>query len=228
MADPTCYASLEACAIRVAKLTATGAPSAGATMGLVSDALISLGVSVELKKGADLEQKNGCGAICAAFKEPDTVKRLNLALELCQFDIRLIEFLTGGDLFSSGGYPVGWQFPSVTAAAPNGVSLEVWTKAWDGSEQATPTYTTPSAAYFHWVFPKTKWVLGNTKMDEGFMVVPVDGTSEENSLITANGPFNDWPAAIAAQGGITRVGGVFFDAVLPTSTCTPITVAAAS
>lgn len=228
MSNPTCFSSLQACAIRVAKLTAAGAPSAGASNGYVTDALISLQVSVELTEGDEFEQKNGCGAICATFKDCDHIKRLSLSMDLCQLDAYLIEFLTDADLFSSGGNPIGWQYPSVTAGCPNGVSLEVWTKAWDGTEQAVPAFTSPDAAYWHWVFPKTLWTLGNITMENALMVVPVSGFSEENTSITANGPFNDWPAAVAGAGGVTRVGGVFLDDAIPTGTCAPIAVSASS
>lgn len=228
MSNPICFGSLQACAIRLAKITAAGAPDVGASNGYVSDALISLQVSVELTEGDEFEQKNGCGAICQTFKDCDRIKRLSLSMDLCQLDANLIEFLTDADLFSSGGNPIGWQFPSVTAACPNGVSLEVWTKAWDGTEQAVPTFTDPDAAYWHWVFPRTKWTMGNITMDNSIMVVPVTGFAEENSSITANGPFNDWPEAVANAGGVTRVGGVFLDASIPTAACAAISVPSGS
>jgi hypothetical protein len=228
MANPTCFASLQACALRVARLSAAGAPESGAENGYVSEAIIDLTVAVELTEGDEFEVKNGCGVICATFKDVDRIKRLNLTLNLCQLDFYLIDFLTEGGLIESGGLPVGFEYPSVTAAAQNGVSLEVWTKAWDGTEQAVPAFTSPNAAYNHWVFPKTKWVLGDITMENDLMVVPVTGFGEENSQITANGPFNDWPAAVANHGGITRVGGVFYDDTLPTATCAPEAVPAGS
>jgi len=234
MADPTCYSSLQACLIRLSKLDASGAPLAGAANGYASTAVIDLTVAVEIEEGDEFTLRNACGEICATFKDVDRIKRLNLSLNLCQLDFYLIEFLTDADLFESGGVPVGFQYPSVSAAAPNGVCFEIWTKAWDGTEQATPTFTTPDVAYDHWVFPRTKWVMGDLTMENDLMVVPVEGTSEENSNITANGPFNDWPAAVAGAGGVTRVGGVFYDSKTAFDTaateadCTTQTVAAGS
>jgi hypothetical protein len=222
-----CYGSLQVCAIRVARLETSGAPDNGAGNGYVSDALISLQVGVELTTGDDLEQKNGCGAICQSFKDCDRIKRLTFTMNLCQLDAELIELLTGATLLQDlpgTGEAIGWMFPAVDAACPDGVSLEVWTKAWDGSEQATPTYLSNAAGYWHWVFPRTKWVMGQVTMENGIMVVPVTGFGEENSSITADGPFNDWPVEVANQGGITRVGGVFLDDELPTASCGYISV----
>lgn len=224
MANPICFSSLQAVAIRVAKLTAAGAPLTGGNNGYATDALIDVTAKVELSTGDEFTVKNGAGAVCATFKNCDNIKRLTLDMNLCQLDAYLLNFLTGAPLFTSGGNPIGWQYPSVTAGCPNGVSLEVWTKAWDATQQAVPAFTSPSAAFWHWVFPKTKWVQGDLKMENNIMVVPVTGTSEENASITANGPYNDWPAAVAGPGGITHVGGVFLDPALPALACAPITV----
>jgi hypothetical protein len=228
VSNPTCFSSLGACALRVAKLTSGGVPVPGASNGYVSTALVSVGVSVEISEGDDLEQKNGCGDICATFKQPDRIKRLTLSMDLCQLDTYLINFLTGAPMYTSGGLPIGWQFTPVSSGLTTYVSFEVWSKAIDAGTQAVPAFTSPNAAYFHWVFPKTQWTLGDVTIENGIMTVPVNGFSTENSVLTADGPFNDWPAAVAGSGGVTSVGGVFLDGSIPSGACAPITVPATS
>lgn len=223
----TCYASVELSAIRVAELTSAGAPNTGAGNGYVSDAAIQMGVTVEVETGTEFVQKNGLGAICATLKQPDTIKRVTLALELCQLDSELIAMLTGGQTFASGGNTIGMQLPAVGATPPN-LCIEAWTKAWDGGGQAVPAFTSPTPAYFHFVFPLTTWVQGQFSMAEGFMVVPLTGSGSENSAITANGPFDDWPAPVVNAGGITRIGGWFLDDDLPTAACAAIAVSSAA
>jgi hypothetical protein len=215
-----CFGSLQACRIRLARLEASGHPFEGAGNGYVSDAIVKLDVSVELSEGDDFEIRNGCGAICQTFKADDKIKRLNLSLELCQLDADLLELMADCDLFISGGNTIGWQFPSVSAADNPGVCFEVWSKAWDGTAQAVPALTSPAAAYWHWVFPKTKWTIGDVTMENDLMTVPLNGTSEENSQITQNGPFNDWPVGAF----VSRVGGAFFDSAIPAATCAYTTV----
>ena len=223
----TCYASIELAALRIATLTTAGAPSTGASKGYVTDAAIQLGVSIELETGSDFTQKNGLGAICATLKQPDTVKRVSLALDLCQLDSQLLSLLTGGATISSGGNVIGMQLPAVGATPPN-ICVEAWTKAWSGAEQAVAPFTSPGVTYFHFVFPLVTWVQGQFTMEEGFMVIPVAGTGSENSKITANGPFDDWPSAVGNAGGITRMGGWFLEDDLPTVTCAAITVSSAA
>lgn len=224
----TCYTSLQLCAARTSRLTLAGAPLTGAGNGYTTDAAIKLDVAVELSTGDDFEQKNGCGAICAAFKQPDRIKRLNLSLDLCQLDSELIAQLTDGDTFSTGGDVVGYQYPAVQGDDPTPVCFEGWSKAWDGSNQAVPGATSPDVAYFHWVFPFTTWTLGTVTVENALMVVPVTGQASENENITQNGPFDDWPSYISTAGGITRVGGWFLDSDIPTATCGAIAVTSAA
>jgi len=224
----TCYTSISLCNLRIAKLLASGAPKTGAGNGYNTNAPIKLDISVEVSTGDDKELKNGCGLVMATFKEPDKIKRLNLSMDLSQLDMDVISFLDGSDTFSSGAEVIGMQFPSVTSELTTVTCVEAWSKAWDGGQQAVDPFTTPDVTYFHWVFPLTKWVQGDKTIEDELMVVPMNGTSEENSHITANGPFNDWPAEIAGPGGITRIGGVFLDDSIPTAGCTPIAVTSAA
>lgn len=222
-----CFASLQVCGIRVARLNAAGAPVAGSSSGYVSDAMISVDVGLEVTTGDDLEVKNGCGSLCAAFKDCDRLKRVTLGMTLCQLDTELIELLTGATTFTSGGSAIGLQLPSTGADCPVGASFEVWTKAWDGGEQGVAA-SVGGATYFHFVFPRTKWRIGNFTLENKFLEAKLEGFGEENSQITANGPFNDWPAAVAGAGGVTRIGGWFYDDAPPTAQCGYIPVAAGS
>lgn len=224
----TCYTSLQLCALRLALLETSGAPDTGLLNGYCTDAAIKLDISVEVSTGDDKELKNGCGDVIATFKEPDKIKRLNLGLDLSQLDMDVISFLDGSDTFRSAGSVIGMQFPSVTAGLTRQVCVEAWSKAWDGGQQAVDPFTTPDVTFFHWVFPLTKWVQDDKTVEDELMVFPMKGTSEENAHITANGPFNDWPASVSGPGGITRIGGVFLDHVLPDTACAPIPVTSAA
>lgn len=225
--NSTCNTSLDLCGIRVAKLTSGGAPSTGASNGYFSDAPIKLQVTVTTEAGTDETQKNGCGALMATLQEPDKIKGIEFALDLCQLDAELLEIQTGGSVFVSGGNAVGAQLPAVGAEPPP-VCFEGWSKAWDGDAQVVAPLTTPNATYIHWVFPFTRWVQGAFTLEHKLLVIPVTGKGSENTHITANGPFNDWPVAVTGAGGVTRLGGWFFDATLPTNSCTYVAVTSAA
>jgi hypothetical protein len=222
-----CFASLQVCGIRVARLDAAGVGIPGAASGYISDAMISVDVGLEVTTGDDLEVKNGCGSLCAAFKDCDRLKRVTLGMSLCQLDTELIEILTGASTFTDSGEVIGLQLPSTTADCPVGASFEVWTKAWDGGEQGVAT-SVGGATYFHFVFPRTKWRVGNFTLENKFLEVKLEGFGEENSQITSNGPYNDWPTGVVNGGGVTHIGGWFYDDAPPTASCGYVTVPSGS
>ncbi len=226
MSDPHCFGSLQVCRLRVAELATNGVPVAGADNGYVTDAVIKVDVSTEIEQGDELTLKNGCGSVCQTYKDSDRLKRLSLKMDLCQLDSELISLLVGGTVIDSSGDTIGFALPSLDDDPSNGVCLELWTKAWDGSEQATPASLSNAAAYFHWVFPKATFTLGNITMENDVMTIPVEGFSNENSSLPAHGPYNDWPAAVTAAGGIVTAGGWFLDSSIPDAECGFITVPA--
>ncbi len=222
MAEPHCFAPLQACRTRVAALTSAGAPDDGADKGYVTDALIDAVIGFEIEEGIDLSQKNGCGVVCQAFKDDDRIKRATVNLNLCTLDFELIWLMVGGDLFTTGGDTFGWKPPKLTDPAPNGFSLEIWAKAWDGSQQATPASTASEAAYFHFVFPLTKAQIGEFTVEgENFTIIPVNCFSVDNSNLTVNGPFDDFPVAVATNGGADSCFNVWLDpeSDLPEAAC---------
>lgn len=223
----TCNTSLDLCGIRVAKLTTGGAPNTGASNGYFSDAPVKLQVTVTTEAGADLSQKNGCGTLMATLQEPDQIKGITFALDLCQLDAELMEIMTTASVFTSGGNAIGGQMAAV-GTSPTPVCFEAWSKAWDGDSQIVAALTSPDATYIHWVFPFTRWVQGAFTLDHTLLVTPLTGKGSENTHITANGPFNDWPVAVTGAGGVTRLGGWFFDATLPTTACTYVAVTSAA
>lgn len=220
-----CYGSIQACRLRWAAVNEAGVPQAGASNGYVTDSLIQVGVGIELEAGADVTQKNGCGALCQAFRQPDLIKRVTLGTTLCQLDAELIQLMVGGTVIMDGADAIGYELPTISDTPNPGGVLEVWTYAWDGEAQAT--LNVADAAYFHFVFPHARFAPGDFTLEaENFLQFPLDGYSDANPNVTTNGPYNDWPASVQAIGGITASGGWFLDTVLPEAACDYLTVPA--
>jgi len=231
MAEPHCYGSLQVCALRVAKIDAAGSPVSGARNGYISDAIIQAQIQVEVEQGDEFTLKNGCGAICQTFKDCDRVKRVTIDMDLCQLDSELLSLLTSGSniLDISSSESIGYELPEARDACSDGVSLELWTKAWDGSYQATPpVYGGSTESYWHWVMPSVKFQIGQLTLQNDVLVVPVKGFGNDNPRITSNGAFDDWPSDIVARGGITSSAGWFLDDTLPTAVCGFVSVPSAA
>jgi hypothetical protein len=227
MSTSTCHTSLDICALRVAQLTTAGAPKTGATNGYVTNMPQTLDVTVNTLKGSSDSQLNGCGVLSYFFQAPDSIQNLALGITLLETDAELMRILTGGGTFVSAGADMGATAPAV-GTNPPAVCVEAWTKAWGTDTQYAPPFTSPTAAYMHWVFPYTTWVVGKFTLEHKILITPLTGLGSENPFITVNGPFDDWPAPVVAGGGIKRLYGWYYDTNLPTQTCAPIAVTSAA
>ena len=219
-----CVGSLQVCRIRVAGLTAGGLPDAGEDTGYSSDAIIQANVNVELEAGDDFVLKNGCGNLCQTFKDVDRVKRVNLDMEFCQLDSELVGLLVGAETFydQAEAVTIGAALPSSTATAPNGVALELWTKAWDSNQHANASLIggdPNDVLYFRWFFPKVQFQLGQLTLQNDILRIPVTGYGQENTEMPADGPYQDFPTAVVNAGGITTAGGWFLDDEIPEANC---------
>lgn len=203
-AGPTAYTPLQLCAIRVARLDATGVPNPGAHNLYTECSPIDLSLTPIISAAESFEQKSGCGDICATFEGYDRTKGFTLAMTLCHLDAELIEMLTGGTVLTRSGSDVGYMAPAANAAAPTGVCVEAWSKMWDAEQQAV---VSGKPGYFQFAFPKTTWAIGNLQLKDGIVTVPLTGKGVANSNFY-NGPGNDWPTAITSSFAWQQVGGL--------------------
>jgi hypothetical protein len=96
--------SLFALGLRLGHLDAAGAPRVGPTNGYKTDALVTIGLGLELREGEEVEQLAGDGSICVYYKAPDTLKRGTIAgLEVCTPDPNVLEFVQGGGVYTTPG-----------------------------------------------------------------------------------------------------------------------------
>lgn len=212
--SPQCYGGYNAVRLRACKLDSAGVPTSGSRNLYVSDKLISIQASYQIEKGSEFTLKNGDGSICATAKDCDKLKRVTLNMVLCSLDPELLYLCIGGTLWTGNtvatGKPIGIDFPNSDSACSNGISLEAWVRAWDGSAQANTA--APLPLYWHFGWPKTTWVPGQKTLQNGLITQPVTGDGTTNHAFT-NGPGNDLP--------FTPDGPEFYylDTNLPTATC---------
>lgn len=178
-------ASVSGSVIRVTRLQPSGALVTGPSASYVTKSMISVSMTPEYEDGDEFIQKNAAGEVCISFKAPDTLKRVSLEIAICNPDPEFTEMVSGGVLLSRAGKSVGWAAPQIGVdATPNGVAVEVWSRAIvDGKPAATDPY-------WHWVFPYAVLRQGG------------DRTIENDILATAfegwalgNAGFGDGPAA---------------------------------
>lgn len=176
--------SVAGVAVRVTRLTATGAPVTGATASYVSSKFVSLSFTPEYESGDEFTQKSADGSVCASFKAPDTLKRVTLSLAICDPDPEFTEILAGGTLLTTGTGPtlktVGYSAPKIGVdATPNGVAIEVWSKAIQGGKQAGEN------GFFHWIFPYTQMhQSGDRVIENGLLATNFEGWGVGNAAFS--------------------------------------------
>jgi hypothetical protein len=237
--QPNCFGVLQCAASRFSSLTGTGAPNTGNNNGYVTTNLMSADVKADIEKGADETIINALNNVCQEFRDCDRLKSIDLTIEVCSLEPDLLNLLLGGVKFTSpgsgvysaaqSGRAVGLQFPLPTDPCNNGVCVEFWQLAWDSSSQATSSlFTATSLTYVHWVFPKILFQISDFKISDKFTTFKLNGIARVNPKITANGPFDDWDLAVANAGGVTGLGGFFYDDEFPAAACNLINVPSAA
>jgi hypothetical protein len=194
MAEVTCGASIQCCAIRVAVLEQDGVPLPGAANMYVTDAIAKFEATPVYTKGVDMEVLNACGLPAVLYKARDVFKRYDITMDLLYIDPELEAILignvsgsTGGVLtFSQGGFTIGASGPDVgLIGAPYGVSCELWSKhIVNGDLDVTWPYV-------QWIVPRSYWQPDKVTLDNNAMPRSYAGFTTENPNYF-NGPMNDW------------------------------------
>lgn len=222
MPAPICYASKDILRMRIARLTATGAPLTGAGNGYVTDATVQIERTPRVEAGEQFIQRNGAGGICQTAQERDIVTGQDLTVQICTNDLALIAMMNDAVAPTDGTGVMGYLERGIRDGVARPVCVEFWSYAWDGGAQAS---IGGSAQYWQRVIPFVTFVHAQTTYARGLQVITLNGKGSENAAITANGPFNDWPTQITtADGLINRSFGEWRTTSLPTASCAAITV----
>jgi hypothetical protein len=228
MVSPDCLAAVDVCALRVARLTAAGIPRAGSGNGYVSDSMIQAKIGTTNDTVNEVLRRNGCGQIITHVPQIVSVKGSTISFDLARWDRALLAMLVGGIVMLDSGHNSGYRAPFLTDGPPDPVCIEVWSRAWDGSKQGVTTASTPNVSYHHYVMPFVQCSMSEFTLASGDAVFTVTGEGSENSSITADGPWNDWPAWVAGHGGFTSAFGEYDDGTIPTAACGATTLPATS
>lgn len=181
-------ASVLGAVIRVSRLASDGTLAGGASGSYVMSSFIRVSFTPEYETGDEINQKAANGITCVSFKAPDSLKRVNLEVSICNPDPEFEEMIAGGVILSSGGQSVGYASPQVGEDAnPNGAALEVWSYAIQNGKKAA------NNQYWHWVFPFAQLrPSGDRVVENGLMANVYQGQGLGNSGF-GDGPDGSWP-----------------------------------
>lgn len=175
-------ASVQGVAIRVTRLDGSGNLLSGASDSYTTSAFIRTSFTPEYEEGDEITEKAADGTVCVSFKAPDTLKRVNLEIAICNPDAELSALLSGGLMLSGPKDPKditgtspeivqGWASAQVGEdPSGNGVAVEVWSRA---IQNGKPASYNP---FFRWVFPYVKTRLsGDRVIENGLLATTFEG-----------------------------------------------------
>lgn len=170
-------ASVQGVAIRVTRLDAAGNLLNGPSDSYTTSAFIRTSFTPEYEAGDEITEKAADGTVCVSFQAPDTLKRVNLELAICDPDPELSALMSGGLMLSGSGAQGGPEQVQGWASAQvgedpsgNGVAVEVWSRA---IQNGKPANQNP---YFRWVFPFVKTRLsGDRVIENGLLATTFEG-----------------------------------------------------
>ena len=187
-----CLTPVKACALRVTRLESDGTAAPGPNNSYVSNKFTEIGVTTELREGAEQELLDGCGCPIVEFKEDDSFKRWTFTVSVGALEFGLLEMMLGTSLIldnSTIPVPIGMQFVTPAACGVNRpqVALEAWSRAiaYDESD--------PDLPYFHWVWPGVKFAPapGDLTLGADVAATELAGTGVQNSRF--GDPYNELP-----------------------------------
>lgn len=191
---------LQACIVRAARLDADCSITGGTSGGIVTAALVTLTADPDVEEGTVYEQKSACGDILFTYEKDDKIKRYNISGEFGFSDFEMMALLFGGSTIlgkGGGDYAgevIGYADPLYTAAASNGVYLEVITTAIEeGAGNCIAAGSAHPVAIGH-IFGKVKLRPGAQNFGDDIKRLTFSGKGTNNPNIY-NGPWNDYPGA---------------------------------
>lgn len=211
-----CGPSFGLCAIRVTLLDDLGNVAAGQN-SYVSDRQVSVAFSPNVETGATFSQRNGCGCSVARFRAEDVFNWWEFTFTDGALEPELVALMLGSTTIADGANKVGLHFPDSLGCAESQrqVALEFWTQHIVGSNRDV------QFPYIHWVFPASKWQLGDNTAEEDFMNPVLTGFSRSNPL-WGSGPYGDGPpdgSDVGAEGAWWKTNDA-----LPVANCAVGTV----
>lgn len=182
-----CGISFGICAVRLTRVDSRGSVIAGDN-SYVTDKPITVTLTPNIETGNTFSLRNGCGCSLARFKAPDTFNWFEFEFTDGSLEPVMQAFLLGADEIVDGADTVGVSYPGALACDDDepAVAFEYWTQNINGSAQDS---TFP---WFHFVFPRTVWHLGNNEFSEDLTRPVVAGFSKTNPLWGV-GPYGDGP-----------------------------------
>lgn len=217
------WKSIKGRVARITRLDECGAPVFGTCSTVVTEGFITITWSHEYTEGDEFEQKNAWGEFCINDKDPDTLKRVPVAIEFCEVDPDVLDIIGGASPVIVATDTIGATFgPNMNMES---FALEVWTK------KAGVGACSGGAGAQEWgyaIFPYVKngKLDGDVTIENGPLSLTMAGEGHSASAAWGVGPHGDNPFMATTGFPEGDMWGMVITTVQPpaaTDGCQPLT-----
>jgi hypothetical protein len=155
----TCVSPIKASVIRLIKLDSCGVPVTGASSAVsVFKGFTQVSATPDYEEGEEFILKNASGELCVNEKDPNSLKRVGLEVEVCTMDPDLQVIASGERLLTTGAPATGTGVAYGEGQLTSRFSLELWQPI-AGAGACTPGGV---PQYVYWLFGN----VGNTMIGD--------------------------------------------------------------
>lgn len=174
-----CYTPFKVPRVRVTKLNSCGLPITGCST-VVSDGIISIGMTKEYEDRQEFFVKNGDGVFCVAETNPPVLKWINLELTFCNVDPEMFNIMSAEPLVMDDAViPNATGFSTEEGSAANAnFAFEGWTRLSGNGGVACSGGVEYGYVLFPWVVEGT---IGDITFENGAANFTLSGRTHRDS-----------------------------------------------
>jgi hypothetical protein len=122
-----CYPLVRGRRARATRLDACGAPVLGPGNAVVTDGLVSVGLTANIREGETIEVTNANGETCVLDEACPEFTNYGVEVAFCNVNPALYNIMSSQPLVTNGANTVGFKVNSGVKVCDAGFALELWT-----------------------------------------------------------------------------------------------------
>jgi hypothetical protein len=123
----TCAAPIKGSAFRMVKVDVCGVPvTGGSSLVVVTKSFVQVQMAPQYEDGVEFFERTADGTLCVNQKDPPTLKRMQLTIDLCSVDPDAVAYMLSARELATSAPVSGLGFALSEGTPLNKFSFEVW------------------------------------------------------------------------------------------------------
>lgn len=182
-------------ALRITRTDACGVPvdEITANSRVTTAGFINVSLGSDVFTSSDIQVAGASGAICVRSKGVPSLLGYDVTLQLCDFNLAVLEMTQGISLLDDGG---GNDIGGVITAALGSPNTNTVMVEWFSTNQNNDACAAGNA-YVHFVLPRvSRWtVTGTTEFGDTATLITLQGYADPTQAFAASRAADEWTAA---------------------------------